>query len=115
MDLDAGPLMAVGHAVQRLRAGREDTLVEAHPPQRCNPWRHDSFSARLVSREPRAIDEDDRMAASGEEERGRRPARPRAHHDHIGLDHGGHSRRTRPFQAYRSGPRTGDAGGMMGR
>jgi hypothetical protein len=87
MNLGARPLMAVGHTVQRAGACREDTLVEVHPSERRDPWGHDPFAARLVSWKPGAIQEDDVVAQSGEEERGCRAARPGAHDDRIGLDH----------------------------
>jgi hypothetical protein len=89
VDLEAGSSVAIGHAVELAGAGREDALEQAQSSERRNAWGHDPFTARLVPGEPRAIDQDNVVAVSGEQEGGRRATRSRAHDHRLRLDHGG--------------------------
>src|SRR5581483_1461882 len=82
------------------RAGETHVVQLAHGPGR------ETVAAGLLARETLALDHQHPVAALGEPERGRRPGRPRAHHEGVPAGGGAHAR----MLPQRSRPQRSEAG-----
>ena len=80
-------LLPVGDTEERLCPGRNHRVVQAEAAKHPHPGRHQPLAARFVAREPSAVEDDDMVAETGEQECGCGTGGAAAHHRDLGFEH----------------------------